>query len=158
MYIFIFREGVFPRICIILAGMQRGGERVSLCSILSAVLNWGGARRVFLKPISYRSCVYPCRDGSEACHTACQQSEHATHCATCSASGLSHRRHIFPKRTVFLLIFSSQSQPAYKNMFVLNITIFYFPNSLVQTHDRSSQLSQRHTSLSCNRSCNCLLK
>lgn len=107
-YIFIFREGVFPRICIILAGMQRGGERVSLCSILSAILNRGGARRVFLKPISYLSCVYPCRDGSEACHTDCQQSEHATHRDACDASCLSHCCHIFPKRTTFLLIFSSQ--------------------------------------------------
>jgi len=48
MYIFIFREGVFPRICVILAGTQQGGEKVSLCPTLFAVLKCGGGRGVFL--------------------------------------------------------------------------------------------------------------
>lgn len=62
MYTFIFREGVFPRICIILAGTQGGGEKVSLCPILSTILKRGAGRRVCLQLISYLSCVYPCRD------------------------------------------------------------------------------------------------
>ena len=115
MYIFIFREGVFLRICIILAGTQRGGEKVSLCPILSAILKWGGGRRVFLQPISHLSCVYPCRDGQgpETHFTLTASTVRAccTHTVLHAApAALSHRLHVFPRgrRTMFLLLFSSQ--------------------------------------------------
>lgn len=39
--VYLSTEGVFPRICIILARTQEGGEKDSLCPILSAI-----ARRI----------------------------------------------------------------------------------------------------------------
>lgn len=117
MYVFIFREGVFPIICIILAGVQLGGEKVCLRPILFAVpilftvLRWSGGRRVFLQTISYLSCVYPRRDGQgPETHFTPAASIFRAHRAACSPQLPKATVFIYFQRktTTFLLIFSFQ--------------------------------------------------
>jgi len=50
MYIFILGVGVFPRISVVLAGVERGGENASLCPIFFAFPKWDGGRRCFYSP------------------------------------------------------------------------------------------------------------
>lgn len=125
MYIFILGVGVFPRISVILAGVERGGENASLCPIFFAFPKWDGGR-----------CFYiPCCIERDQRHSLWPPalSEHVAYRAAWSPS---HSSTYFQKqgRTLQLLVFStwifSTSLPEHD--------IFYFADSLAHICGQSS--------------------
>lgn len=131
MYIFIFREGVVPRICIILAGVERGGEKVSLCPIFFPFpeMRWR-QRFFFYSPFHTSVVVIPVEANREQTfHTGCQRCQSRLHTIQRAAPAAQrHQSHVFlrGKRTSLPLISSSQ-------IFSTSLQehdILYFPNSL----------------------------